>query len=84
MIAMVAVMSSVAFLEALVNEVYLDTVDAETQSTDRLKGVSDEAIAAMRDRWNATPAVEREGVLDSRCSYVRATVAGQDRPHIFV
>jgi hypothetical protein len=62
--AMVAVMSSVAFLEALVNEVYLDTVDADTGSTDRLKGIGDDAIAAMRDRWNATPSVEREGILD--------------------
>ena len=60
---MVAVMSSVAFLEALVNEVYLDAVDPQT-SPDRLKGITYEAIAAMRDRWNATPSVEREGVLE--------------------
>lgn len=59
--AMVAVMSSVAFLEALVNEVYLGAVDPQT-SPDRLKGITDDAIAAMRDRWNATPSVEREGV----------------------
>jgi hypothetical protein len=42
--AVVAVMSSVAFLEAFANEVYLNTVDAETMSTEaRLEGVSDEA-----------------------------------------
>jgi hypothetical protein len=60
--AMVAVMSSVAFLEALVNEVYLDTVDPAL--ADRLKGMTEDAIAAMRDRWNATPSVEREGILE--------------------
>jgi hypothetical protein len=62
--AMVAVMSSVAFLEALVNEVFLDTADPALRSSGRLDGISDEAVAAMRERWNAEPSVEREGVLD--------------------
>ena len=62
-LAMVAVMSSVAFLEALVNEVYLDTVDAETMSQSRVEGMSDGAIAAMRNQWKATPSVQREEIL---------------------
>ena len=43
-----------------VNEVYLDAVDAETMSADRLKVMGDEAIAAVRDRRSdATNSVER-------------------------
>jgi len=61
--AMVAVMSSVAFLEALVNEVYLDAADPLLRSGGLLEGISNEAVTAMAERWNAEPSVERQKIL---------------------
>ena len=61
--AMVAVMSSVAFLEALVNEVYLDAADPLLRSGGLLEGISDEAVTAMAERWNAEQSVEKQKTL---------------------
>ena len=61
--AMVAVSSSVAFLEALVNEVYLDAADPLLRKAGLLDGISDDAATAMADRWNADPSVERQKIL---------------------
>jgi hypothetical protein len=61
--AMVAVMSSVAFLEALVNEAYLDAADPLLRKAGLLEGISDDAVTAMADRWNAKPSVERQKIL---------------------
>ncbi|MDT7720505.1 MAG: hypothetical protein QOE94_1516, partial [Mycobacterium sp.] len=60
--AMVAVMSSAAFLEAFVNEVYLDTADPLLRG--HVDGLSQEAVAAMCELWEAEPSVERQGVVD--------------------
>jgi hypothetical protein len=59
---MVAVSSSVAFLEALVNEVYLDAADPLLRKTGLLEGISDDA-APPADRWSADPSVERQKIL---------------------
>jgi len=61
--AMVAVSSSVAFLEALVNEVYMDAADPRLRSGGLLAGISDEAVKVMAEQWNATPSIERQKVL---------------------
>ena len=52
-LAVTAVLSSVAFLEALVNEVFLDVADTSLGvSTHRTDGIGDEAAELMRERWN--------------------------------
>jgi hypothetical protein len=61
--AMVAVNSSVAFLEALVNEVYMDAADPRLRSGGLLDGISDDAVNAMAAQWNATPSIERQKTL---------------------
>ncbi len=51
-LAVAAVMSSVAFLEAFVNEVFADAVESEPGThTYRTEGMSDAALGRMRHFW---------------------------------
>ena len=76
--AMVAVSSSVAFLEALVNEVYLDAADPLLRKAGLLEGISDDAVTAIADRWNADPSVERQKILTKFTVAVECTGSSMD------
>lgn len=59
-LAVTAVLSSVAFLEALVNEVFLDVVDTPLgQENRRNDGITDDAADLMRNLWE-----DRASILD--------------------
>ena len=73
---MVAVMSSLAFIKAVANEVYLDAVDP-LASPDRLEGMAAEAIEAMNERWNAA---ERLSVLKNYTVVLGLSPASRHRP----
>ena len=62
-LAMAAVMSSVAFLESLINEKFLDAVEEASMPPDRLAGLSTKAVGGMRDQWTANPSVEGEKIF---------------------
>jgi hypothetical protein len=67
MLAIGAVMSAVAFLEAFVNELFQDAVESAPGAvTYRTEGLTDDAAALMRQLWKGgTVAVERSlSVLD--------------------
>lgn len=58
-----AVLSSVAFLEAVINEVFTDAVDG--QGGKRLEGIREPKLALMRTLWNATEGQNRYlGILE--------------------
>jgi hypothetical protein len=76
--AMVAVMSAAAFLEALVNEVFLDTADPSLRSSGLLDGISQDGVAVMSDKWTATPSAEREGILEKYKLAIRCVSATMD------
>lgn len=76
--AMVAVMSAAAFLEALVNEVFLDTADPSLRSSGLLDGISQDGVTAMSDKWTATPSAEREGIMEKYKLAIRCVSATMD------
>lgn len=76
--AMVAVMSAAAFLEALVNEVFLDTADPSLRSSGLLDGISEDGVTAMSDKWTASPSAEREGILEKYKLAIRCVSATMD------
>jgi hypothetical protein len=58
-----AVLSSVAFLEALVNELFQDAADSEGAISGRIAPLGEKCIALMAEFWNAT---------DNGARYIRA------------
>jgi hypothetical protein len=76
--AMVAVSSAAAFLEALVNEVFIDTADPALRSSGLLDGVPQNGVTAMSDKWTANPSAEREGILEKYKLAIKCVGAQQD------
>jgi hypothetical protein len=59
------VLSSVAFLEALVNEIFQDAADSATHISGRIEPLGEHCIALMAEFWNASEGGSRYvGVLD--------------------
>jgi hypothetical protein len=77
--AITAVLSAVAFLEAIVNEVWQDAADSEPgELTPYTQGIPDTAIATMRELWNGKQDSERMLSLLSKFQ-VALVCAGHDR-----
>lgn len=77
--AMAAVLSAVAFLEAMVNEIWQDAADSQPgQRTSHTQGISDPALTIMRELWTGKEHAER--AMSTLSKYQLALVcAGQDR-----
>jgi hypothetical protein len=73
--AMTSVMSSVAFLEAFVNEVYSDCADSSHDSP-RVKGLDPSARALMSEFWSAT----NEGFTPILTKYNIALMFARQKP----
>ncbi|MFE9582431.1 hypothetical protein ACFYO1_39070 [Nocardia sp. NPDC006044] len=58
-LTMSAVISSVCFLEALVNEAFADVADNAGRPTTGTEGISDHAAAVMAELWNGAESLEK-------------------------
>lgn len=77
--AMTAALSAVAFLEAIVNEVWQDAADSKPgEHTPYTEGIPDNAVATMRELWNGKENAERMLSLLSKFQ-VALVCAGHDR-----
>jgi hypothetical protein len=77
--AITAVLSSIAFLEAVVNEVWQDAADSKPgEHTPRTDGIPDDAMATMRELWNGKENAERMMSLLSKFQ-VPLVCAGHER-----
>jgi hypothetical protein len=64
-LAVSSVLASVAFLEALVNEVWQDAADTPSDETNqRLKGLSQGAVARLRELWLSESVERALSILD--------------------
>ena len=76
-----AVFSSVAFIEAYINEVFQDIADSEPgKLNSRCMGISEQSAAILRELWapprNRSGGLEKASVLDKYC--VSLTSCGKD------
>lgn len=77
--AMTAVLSAVSFLEAVANEAWQDAADVEPgKQTPYTDGMSDTAVATMRELWNGKENAER--MLSLLSKFQVALVCGGHEP----